>query len=79
VGTATMPTFGGNGGPHMEMGNGALVSYQLISPIDRNPFNDPIPGPNAIVLRLRPESIEPSPCGRSTPSPRKRATRPTSA
>ena len=54
VGTATMPTFGGNGGPHLEMGNGALVSFQLIPPIDRNPFNDPIPGPNAIVLRLRP-------------------------
>ena len=53
VGTATMPTIGSGLGPHLEMGTGAIVSYTVIPPPDRNPFNDPIPGPNAILIRLR--------------------------
>jgi hypothetical protein len=53
VGTAAMPTIGSNGGPHLEMGTGALVSYSLIPLVDRNPFNDPLPGPNGILVRLR--------------------------
>ena len=53
VGTAAMPTIGSSGGPHLEMGTGACVSYGLIPAIDRNPFNDPIPGPNVILIRLR--------------------------
>jgi ABC-type lipoprotein release transport system permease subunit len=54
VGTATMPTLGSNGGPHLEMGTGALLPTRLIPSIDRNPFDDPLPGPNAVLLRLRP-------------------------
>jgi len=54
VGTATMPTLGSNGGLHLEMGTGALLSSQLIPTIDRNPFNDPLPGPNAVLVRLQP-------------------------
>ncbi len=53
VGTAAMPTVGSNGGAHLEMGTGALVSSSLIPAADRNPFDDPIPGPNAILVRLR--------------------------
>lgn len=53
VGTAAMPTIGSTVGQHLEMGTGALVSYSLIPEIDRNPFNDPLPGPNAILVRLR--------------------------
>jgi len=54
VGTAAMPTLGGNGGQHLEMGTGALLSYGLIPAIDRNPFNDPLPGPLVVAVRLRP-------------------------
>jgi hypothetical protein len=54
VGTAVMPVIGSTGGPHLEMGTGAILSYRLIPPVDRNPFNDPLPGPNAILVRLRP-------------------------
>jgi hypothetical protein len=49
VGTMAMPTLGSG----LEMGTGALVSDQLLPAIDRNPFDDPIPGPNAILVRLR--------------------------
>jgi len=54
VGTATMPAFGGTGGAHMEMGEGAVLDDQLIPPSQRNPFDQPQPGPNAILMRARP-------------------------
>jgi hypothetical protein len=53
VGTATMPTIGLGGATHLEMGSGALLSYQLIPPGQRNLYNVP-PGPNAILVRVRP-------------------------
>ena len=53
VGTAAMPTIGSSLGQHLEMGTGALLSYGLLPAVDRNPFDDPIPGPNAILVRLR--------------------------
>jgi hypothetical protein len=53
VGTAAMPTIGSSFGQHLEMGTGALLSYGLIPAVERNPFDDPIPGPNAILVRLR--------------------------
>ena len=52
VGTATMPTLGGNG-PHLEMGTGALVSDSLLPAVAKNPFNDPVTGPQDILLNLR--------------------------
>jgi hypothetical protein len=54
VGTAAMPTIGSSGPEHTEMGTGALVDYHLIPEPDRNPFDNPLPGPNAILVRLRP-------------------------
>jgi hypothetical protein len=54
VGTATMPTIGGNGGPHLEMGTGAVLSYALIPAAARNPFNDPTAGPQVVLVNLRP-------------------------
>ncbi len=54
VGTATMPTLGSNGGQHLEMGTGALLPTRLIPPVDRNPFDDPLPGPNTVLIRFRP-------------------------
>jgi hypothetical protein len=48
-----MPTIGSSLGQHLEMGTGALLSYGLLPAVDRNPFDDPIPGPNAILVRLR--------------------------
>ena len=53
VGTATMPAFGGTGGMHMEMGDGAVLDYQLIPAAQRNPYDQPQPGPNAILMRAR--------------------------
>ena len=35
------------------MGTGAILASSLIPALDRNPFDDPIPGPNAILLRLQ--------------------------
>jgi len=37
--------IGGGGGTHLEMGSGALVPYQLIPAGERNPFDQPQPGP----------------------------------
>ena len=48
-----MPTLGSSGGAHLEMGTGAVLSYRLIPAVDRNPFNDPIAGPNTILVRFR--------------------------
>jgi hypothetical protein len=53
VGTATMPTLGSVDAEHLTMGTGALLSYQLIPAGVRNTDTDPIPGPNAIFVRLR--------------------------
>ena len=55
VGTAAMPTLGSTEGQHLEMGTGAVLSSQLIPAIDRNPFDDPIAGPNVVLVRLRKE------------------------
>jgi hypothetical protein len=52
VGTATMPTIGDGGSLHTTMGTGALLSYRLIPPAQRNEQNSPIAGPNAILIRL---------------------------
>ncbi len=53
VGTATMPTIGVVGDSHPTMGTGALLSYEHISPFARNPFSNPVTGPNNILVRLR--------------------------
>jgi hypothetical protein len=53
VGTATMPAFGGTGGAHMEMGSGAVLDYELVPVAQRNPFDQPQAGPNAILMRAR--------------------------
>ncbi len=53
VGTATLPTLGLSGEPHLEMGTGAVISDQLIPPMARNPFNDPQTGPQTIFVRLK--------------------------
>ncbi len=52
VGTATLPPIGVTGSSHLEMGTGALLSYQLIPPAARNLF-EVTPGPNAILVRTR--------------------------
>jgi hypothetical protein len=53
VGMATMPAIGGPG-PHLEMGTGALLSYQLIPAAARNLFNDPVSGPEMVFVSLKP-------------------------
>ena len=53
VGTATMPTIGVGGTNHLEMGSGAILSYNLIPISQRNLF-DVSPGPNAILVRVKP-------------------------
>lgn len=53
VGTATLPTIGVGGVPHLEMGSGAVLSYRLIPLSERNLF-DVKPGPNAILVRVKP-------------------------
>ena len=55
VGTATMPTIGVESLPHLEMGTGAVLSYKLIPPGERNLFDVPA-GPNAILIRLKPHA-----------------------
>jgi ABC-type antimicrobial peptide transport system permease subunit len=52
VGTATLPPIGVIGSSHLEMGTGALLSYQLIPPAARNLF-EVTPGPNAILIRTK--------------------------
>jgi hypothetical protein len=59
VGTATMPTIGESGEAHLEMGTGALFSSDLIPPVDRNPFNDPLTGPEDIFVTIR-SGVDPS-------------------
>ncbi len=53
VGTATMPAIGTQK-QHLEMGIGAVLSYRLIPATARNLQQDPIPGPNAFLIRFRP-------------------------
>ena len=53
VGVATFPAAGSSGGPHMEMGEGALVDDRLIPAGFKNPFNDPVTGPQGIFVRMR--------------------------
>ena len=48
-----MPTIGVTGDSHPTMGTGALLSYDLIAAQARNPFSDPVTGPNNILVRLR--------------------------
>lgn len=52
VGTATMPTVGFSGF-HSTMGEGAVVSYQLIPAADRDVAGNVPSGPEAIFVRLR--------------------------
>jgi ABC-type lipoprotein release transport system permease subunit len=54
VGTVTMPAAGSTGGSHLEMGTGAVVSHTLFPPAALNSQGNPIPGPNAIFVRVRP-------------------------
>ena len=54
VGTAAMPSIGNSGELHLEMGSGALIPSAVMSPADRNPFDDPATGPEAIFVRLQP-------------------------
>ncbi|MEP7021712.1 MAG: FtsX-like permease family protein [Pseudonocardiales bacterium] len=53
VGTATMPAIGIGGAQHLEMGDGALLQYSLIPAAARNIYDQPNPGPNVILVRLR--------------------------
>jgi hypothetical protein len=53
VGTATLPAIG-QGGLHLEMGVGAVLSYKLLPELDLNQFDSPLPGPQAALVRLRP-------------------------
>jgi hypothetical protein len=55
VGTVTMPTIGVGGTNHLEMGSGAILSYTLI-PINQRNLFDVLPGPNAILVRVKPGS-----------------------
>ena len=52
VGTATLPPIGVAGSSHLEMGTGAVLSYQLIPAAARNLF-EVTPGPNAILVRTK--------------------------
>ncbi len=53
VGTATMPTIGLSGEQHLEMGSGAVLSDQLLPVLARNPFDDPVTGPQAVFVRFK--------------------------
>ena len=52
VGTATMPAIGTQN-PHLEMGTGALLDFDLIPASARNLQESTVPGPNAFLIRLR--------------------------
>jgi hypothetical protein len=54
VGTATMPTIADAGATHLEMGQGAVFSASLLPVALKNPFDDPLPGPEGIFVQLRP-------------------------
>jgi hypothetical protein len=57
VGTATLPAIG-QGGLHLEMGIGAVLSYKLLPELDLNQFDSALPGPQAALVRLRPHVDE---------------------
>jgi hypothetical protein len=59
VGTATLPTIGGSGSPALQMGTGAVVSSALFSAADLNTQGSPVPGPNAVLITIRP-AVSPS-------------------
>jgi hypothetical protein len=52
VGTVSLPAVQSSG-LHMEMASGAAVPEDLLSATNRNPFNDPLTGPNLALVRLR--------------------------
>jgi MacB-like periplasmic core domain/FtsX-like permease family len=54
VGSATLPSIGVLGSSHLEMGTGALIPYTLIPTAARNIFNQSDPGPNDVLIRLKP-------------------------
>ncbi|MGH9030232.1 MAG: FtsX-like permease family protein, partial [Acidimicrobiales bacterium] len=54
VGTASMPTIGSTTGQHTEMGTGAVLASRLLPEVDKNPFDDPVTGPNDVLVRFRP-------------------------
>jgi ABC-type antimicrobial peptide transport system permease subunit len=54
VGTATFPTIGGSGQPQFEMGTGAVISTSLFSAADHNQQGSAVPGPNAVLITIRP-------------------------
>jgi hypothetical protein len=61
VGTAAMPVLGSDeGGIHLEMATGAVLASQLLPAIDRNPFDDPVPGPNGVLIRLKDDGKQPA-------------------
>jgi hypothetical protein len=47
-----MPSIGNSGELHLEMGSGAVLSSAVMSPADRNPFDDPSTGPEAVFVRF---------------------------
>jgi hypothetical protein len=53
VGVATLPTVGQSGSLHTTMGTGAYLDAALIPVAQRNLFNNPVPGPQAIWVRMR--------------------------
>ncbi len=64
VGVATMPTIGGTGVLHLEMGSGAVVDTSLIPAVLLNPFDDPETGPDAFLVDVRP-GVNPAAAQRS--------------
>ena len=55
VGTATLPTIGGSGDPSLQMGTGAVVASSLFSATDLNQQGEPVAGPMAILIDVRPD------------------------
>jgi hypothetical protein len=55
VGVGSMPAIGQGGLGHLEMGIGAVLRSSLIPDSQTNSFGDPIPGPNVVMVRFRPD------------------------
>lgn len=64
VGTATLPTIGDSGDPELQMGTGAVASSALFSAADLNQQASAVPGPNAVLVAIRP-GVSPSAALRS--------------
>jgi hypothetical protein len=60
AGTATMPTVGGSGQPQLQMGVGAVVASSLFSVADLNTQGSAVPGPNAVLVSIRPGVSKPA-------------------